>query len=461
MIIVELFAGVGGFRLGLEGYKPKNKKEFYSLQNGFKKGFTKSLINHQDLFITGFANQFEPSTPSKQHAAEVYKERFPDGTMETADINNIDGVQVLDKIKKTVPKNRFKEDLILVGGFPCQDYSVAQGLHKSKGIQGKKGVLWWSIFQLLQDLKDLNKQPKFLLLENVDRLIKSPRDARGKDFTILLHCLYFLGYDVEYQVINAAEYGFPQRRRRVFIFANLREGQSKKAVLKKAFPFSILHSSDPLRLFEELKSRKDLDEQLLDYNQGWDYLRSPYQNYGTIKDGVLETHKVLPTPGNIKKTTFADIIQRKKTDGEIPSGFFLADSDIPKWEKAKGKASIERIGLNRDTGQRDFEYKFSIGKMATFESLDKPLRTIITSEGGKAALRTKHIVDVTKSRGGKYETGKRRLTPLELERANCFPDFFTLNEDISDTKRAFLMGNALVIGVVERIRNAIIENYDL
>jgi DNA (cytosine-5)-methyltransferase 1 len=77
------------------------------------------------------------------------------------------------------------------------------------------------------------------------------------------------------------------------------------------------------------------------------------------------------------------------------------------------------------------------------DPLDKPSRTIITGEGGKSASRFKHVIKTSK--------GYRRLSPVELERLNMFPDNHTKFEGITDTKRAFFMGNALVVGVIEKI----------
>ena len=80
--------------------------------------------------------------------------------------------------------------------------------------------------------------------------------------------------------------------------------------------------------------------------------------------------------------------------------------------------------------------------MAFPDNPDMPSRTIITGEGGASPSRFKHVV---KTAGGRY----RRLTPIELERLNMFPDNHTAGA--SDMRRAFLMGNALVTGIVERI----------
>ena len=170
--VVELFAGVGGFRVGLEDASPR--------------------------FKTVWANQWEPGQAG-QWAYKCYMERF----REKARCVNEDIAQVIGRVPP--------HDL-LVGGFPCQDYSVAHT--GAQGIEGQKGVLWWSIYDVVR-----LRHPKYILLENVDRLLKSPAKQRGRDFGIILRCLQDEGYVVEWRVINAADYGNAQRRRRVFIFA--------------------------------------------------------------------------------------------------------------------------------------------------------------------------------------------------------------------------------------------------
>jgi len=187
--VIELFAGVGGFRLGLE-----------------KTGKYKIV----------WSNQWEPSTKT-QHASIVYKARFGSENHSNKDISEVAVEDIPDAD-------------ILVGGFPCQDYSVASTLQNSKGLIGKKGVLWWSIHKILSEKKN---PLKYLLLENVDRLLKSPASQRGRDFAIMLKSLDSLGYAVEWRVINAADYGMPQRRKRIFILGYHRSSFIFKE-LKKA-----------------------------------------------------------------------------------------------------------------------------------------------------------------------------------------------------------------------------------
>lgn len=122
----------------------------------------------------------------------------------------------------------------------------------------------------------------------------------------------------------------------------------------------------------------------------------------------------------------------------VPEDFFISEKDLPKWIYEKGAKKIERVS------KEGFKYTFSEGGMAFPDPLDKPSRTMITGEGGNAPSRFKHVI-LTPS--GKY----RRLIPIELERLNMFPDNHTYHPEVSDGRRAFLMGNALVCGIVELI----------
>ena len=193
--VVELFAGVGGFRVGLNNIK------------GFDES-GKAIEDGDWDFV--WANQWEPAT-KEQHAYDCYATRFGKEESSNEDISTVD--------KKKIP-----DHTLLVGGFPCQDYSVARSLSQEKGIEGKKGVLWWQINDILKA-----KQPKFVLLENVDRLLKAPSKQRGQAFGIMLRCFTDNVYGVQWKVINAADYGHPQRRRRTFIFAFHKSTQYYKA----------------------------------------------------------------------------------------------------------------------------------------------------------------------------------------------------------------------------------------
>ena len=395
--VVELFAGVGGFRIGLEGAS--------------------------DAYETIWNNQWEPST-THQDASLVYRARFGNQGHCNKDIN-------------TIPTSEIPDHDLLVGGFPCQDYSVASTLSRSGGIEGKKGVLWWQIYRIL-DEKGENR-PNYIFFENVDRLLGSPAKQRGRDFAIILASLADLGYTVEWRVINAADYGMPQRRRRTYIVGyredshvanqvqELKDWVLYEGVMAKAFPFS--SKDDTLSEFEIEGSIQEVSD---NFNKaGKD---SPFGNAGIMRNRCVYSIDAEAVYDGSTMTLGGNVID----ESLVPEEFFIPDEEVAKWEYEKGAKKIER------TSKEGFKYVFSEGGMAFPDALDKPSRTIITGEGGAAASRFKHVI---KTPSGRY----RRLIPLELERLNMFPDNHTCHPDVTDGRRAFLMGNALVCGIVQQI----------
>lgn len=399
--VAELFAGVGGFRIGLE-------------RAGLK---------------TIFSNQWEPSTKA-QHASSVYVANFGETGHSNEDIQVVVD-RVVDSKSKEIPKFE-----VLVGGFPCQDYSVAKSLNSSKGLEGKKGVLWWSIYKLAAHHK-----PKFVFLENVDRLLKSPASQRGRDFAIMLRTLGDLGYTIEWRLMNAAEEGFPQRRIRVFIIATRNDLAKwdktkpeeyifKSGVLARAFKFG---PAGDVSCFE-----LDVDPLNITENFNKSAKSSPFLNSGVYRDGRVWTVKTISKySGTMQK--LGDVLV---DSADVPREYWIDKDRLAEWEYLKGAKSIART--HKESGA---EYFYSEGKMAFPDSLDKPSRTILTGEGGNTPSRFKHIIRV----GARH----RRLLPIELERLNGFPDDWTSQgregESISDIRRAFFMGNALVIGLIERV----------
>lgn len=387
MRVVELFAGVGGFRLGLE--------------------------KASSAYNTVWANQWEPGR-KKQHAFDCYATRFPNGSINT----NAD----IAFAKTDVPEHE-----LLVGGFPCQDYSVART--GAEGIVGKKGVLWWEIRDILEA-----KRPPYVLLENVDRLLKSPTSQRGRDFGTILYCLDQLGYCVEWRVINAADYGFAQKRRRTFIFATLKKmeiGLQMHKVPKKkvvfecglfANAFPILDQTE-LSLFEP-EIKMDNFVSLLDFSERF---QASFENAGFMCDGAFYTAKTKPVFNG--KTAFLSEILEYDVDDK----YFIADN-LDKWKYLKGSKRELRHKPNGDP------YYYTEGAIPFPDNLDSPARTILTSES--SVNRSTHVIIDLK-------TGRERLlTPIECERINGFPDDWT-NTGMPEKFRYFVMGNALVVGVVE------------
>ena len=395
--VVELFAGVGGFRIGLEGAS--------------------------DAYKTIWNNQWEPST-THQDASLVYRARFGKEGHSNQDINLVKTSDIPD------------HDL-LVGGFPCQDYSVASTLSKSGGIEGKKGVLWWQIYRIVNEKGE--NRPNYLFLENVDRIINSPATQRGRDFAIILASLADLGYIVEWRIVNAADYGMPQRRRRTYIVAykknsvvankvhDKRDWVLFDGVLAKAFPFEQIYRTE---------SRFDIEGTIKEVSDNFnkDKKDTPFRNAGIMIDRHVYTVNADPRYEGPRQL-LRDIIVDEEL---VPEEFFISDKELPKWQYEKGAKKIHRVS------KEGFEYDFSEGGMAFPDDLNRPSRTMITGEGGSAPSRFKHVIQ---TRSGRY----RRLIPVELERLNMFPDNQTMHAEVTDGRRAFLMGNALVCGIVREV----------
>lgn len=395
--VAELFAGVGGFRLGLENTKNK-------------------------LFEVNWANQWEPSR-KVQHAFDCYNERFSTGEHINKDIATISD----EEMAKT------KADMV-VGGFPCQDYSVARSLNGELGIQGKKGVLFWQIIRFIQ-----NTYPKYLLLENVDRLLKSPSNQRGRDFAVMLSTLNELGYTVEWRIINAADYGNAQRRRRVFIFGyknDLEYGQTMKDIKLEDVIYSegIFAKGFPIENFPN-KNRINsttISEDIVEISDEFSF---NFFNSGVMKEGEILTIDTIPKYE--ESTPLRNIVEDVVTDN-----YYLTEEQVNKFKYLRGPKKIKR------TSKDGHEYFFSEGGMSETDSLDLPSRTMLTSEA--SVNRSTHFLKVNDI----YRT----LTPIEAERLNGFPDNWT--DTMPDRMRYFCMGNALVIPVITRIANQI-ENIEI
>lgn len=410
--VAELFAGVGGFRLGLEGYKADD---------------TEFSLPAAGSFQTVWANQWEPpGSVARQFAARCYTERFGVGSVVNEDI-----AEVLDKYE--AGKIDIPDVDMVVGGFPCQDYSVAKPLSFSGGIAGKKGVLWWEIYRFLR-----LKKPKYVLLENVDRLLKSPADRRGRDFAIMLSCLASLGYCAEWQVINSGEYGFSQRRKRVYIYGELTADPwdvkqcITEGIIARAFPIL------PPESFTEFDISEDIYQISSSFNKGG--RKSPFENRGVMANFRVCTAKAFPDyKGEYK--TLGDVLV---PDEQVPEEFYIPAEKLEKWRYLKGSKKEKRV--HKKTG---FSYNYSEGAMAFPDLLTKPARTILTGEGGSSPSRFKHIIKTAK--------GYRRLVPDELDQLQGFPKGWT-NTSMSDTQRAFCMGNALIVGIPYRIGKEIADS---
>ena len=405
--VVELFAGVGGFRLGLE---------------------------ETGKFEVIWSNQWEPDK-NVQHASNIYVNHWGKKNHTCKDI-------------KKVSIDEIPEHDVLVGGFPCQDYSVASLLKNSQGLYGKKGVLWWEIFRILNEIK---KKPKYLILENVSRLLQSPANQRGRDFAVMLKSLDELGYAAEWRVIKASDYGYPQKRKRIFILGYHKDSEIYKKIntAEDDFPKKWLFQDG---IFAQQFKVEATNKLLLDsFSLDGDRVKvskmfnKNYQEYKFENMGFLYNNKIWTDQPKEKFEgpfkLLKDVIEKK----EVDTNFYIMKKDLKKWKVAKGAKKKTR------TTKEGFEYVWSEGNINFPDDLNSPSRTIITSEGGSSPSRIKHVIETKDGR-------KRRLIPIELERLNGFPENHTLLEGVSDNMRAFLMGNALVVGIVTQIGKSLYKN---
>ena len=407
--VAELFAGVGGFRLGLDGYHSEEHPEFDMPAAG--------------PFETIWANQWEPpGSEAKQFAWRCYESHFGENSCINKDIHVV--MDAAETGELEIPD----VDMV-VGGFPCQDYSVAKPLSMAGGIEGKKGVLWWDIHRFLK-----LKEPKYCLFENVDRLLKSPAKQRGRDFAIILSCLNSLGYAVEWRVVNSAEYGFPQRRKRVYMYAEKDaawdvEGRLTDGVMARALPIE-----EP-----EHVAHVEIGKDPYEITQEWPASKvSPFMESGCCCGFEVATCRIKEAYDG-ERRTLGDVVVPAS---EVPDEFWVPESQLHKWAYLKGSKREERVTRE---GHR---YWYSEGSMAYPDLLTNPSRTILTGEGGNGASRFKHIIE--------QDGRMRRLVPDELDSLQGFPRGWT-DTGMRDTQRAFCMGNALVIGVVRRIGDAVVK----
>lgn len=395
--ICELFAGVGGFRLG-----------FDHLNSGWE---------------TTWFSQWEPGAKT-QWAHDCYVQHYGDCADMRGEYHTGEDISEMDK-------NAIPDHSLLVGGFPCQDYSVAHSLSSSKGIEGKKGVLWWQIRDIL-----IAKKAPFCLLENVDRLLKSPAKQRGRDFGIILACLAELGYSAEWRVVNAAQYGAAQRRRRIFIFAyrndtaygkKMAKSTAKQIInndgfMKKAFPIQEMGKV----------TNTEISTDIIDVS---DNFKFAFENAGYMHDGIIYTAKVIEAEE--APILLGDILQ-----ANVDEKHYIPGDKMSKWTYLKGAKKIPR------TSAEGHEYTFSEGPIAFPDPWDRPGRTMLTSES--TLNRSTHVV----SDPG---TGRLRLlTPVEAERLQGFDDEWT-NTGMPDRMRYFCMGNALVVQMITRMGKVLDE----
>ncbi len=389
--LCELFAGVGGFRLG----------------------FDRLNTNWETVWFS----QWEPGAKT-QWAHDCYVQHFGECADLRGEFHTGDDISIMDK-------EQIPDHTLLVGGFPCQDYSVAHSLSSSKGIEGKKGVLWWQIRDIL-----IAKKAPFVILENVDRLLKSPAKQRGRDFGVILACLSELGYSAEWRVVNAAQYGASQRRRRTFIFAYRNDTKYGEA-MENATADDVIKASGLMAKAFPILDMSEISHTTIstDIVEVSDKFKFAFENAGYLHNGTIHTAKI--TEKEEQPITLGQVLQ-----SNVDEKFYISTEKMPKWTYLKGAKKIPRKSAD------GHEYVFSEGPIAFPDPWDRPSRTMLTSES--TLNRSTHVVSDP-------ATGRLRLiTPVEAERLQGFDDEWT-NSGMPDRMRYFCMGNALVVPMITRM----------
>ena len=199
---VDLFCGIGGFRLGLEACNREQQKDTEVSGCGASVQSQVSKSNQpkkRGNYTCVWAND------NDKYACQIYRRHWNDGTLHEGNLRTVDA--------DSIPNHD-----LLCAGFPCQDFSVAG---KRAGLEGARGTLFFEICRVLRA-----KRPSYVFLENVKGLLSADN---GRAFGIVLTSLDELGYDCQWQVLNSKDFGVPQNRERVFIIGHLR-GQPRPKV---------------------------------------------------------------------------------------------------------------------------------------------------------------------------------------------------------------------------------------
>ena len=258
MKYLSLFSGIGGFELGIT-------KAYENLSNPSREQQGGGPLNSTN----NECKQLAPQQPTcigfseiDKYAISIYKKHFPNHK-NYGDITKIEASSLPDF------------DL-LVGGFPCQAFSIAG---KRRGFKDTRGTLFFEIARIIKE-----KQPRLLLLENVKGLLSHDK---GQTFFTIISTLDELGYDVEWQVLNSKNHGVPQNRERVFIIGHLR-GTPRPEV----FPFGGTDEEDTRNVGEDLSYTIDAN-----YHKGTNTLEKGRRQLIQLNQPVHSNDRVYSDEG--------------------------------------------------------------------------------------------------------------------------------------------------------------------
>ena len=406
----SMFSGIGGFEHGIE--KADTQTDF-------------ECVGYSEI---------------DKYAVSIYEKHYPNHT------NYGDATKINTR---DLPNFSF-----LVGGFPCQAFSLAG---KRKGFEDTRGTLFFEIARVLQE-----KRPRYFLLENVRGLLSHDK---GKTFQVILGVLADLGYDVQWIVLNSKNYGVPQNRERIFI----------KGYFRAECGLEVLSIR---RNCEEDNDRQQVNnnEDGLKLKQINNDVPRSFGDRIYSSDGLART--LCGDGGGLNdKTGLYSISKRhnkpKKVGNVYPNGHWSGDIYDPEYisPTVMGQRSDNVVRIKEETRHHKIK---PIGSINNFQSgkIKKVGNVSPAGHHGEDIFSTNRISKTLCStdykRGVKIiedsNTKKventsdlkiRRLTPVECERLQGFPDNWTKygkdGELISDTQRYKCCGNAVTTNVIAAI----------
>lgn len=382
MKFIDLFAGIGGFRYGLQKVEIESESSSDNESGASQHG--------QRAFHCVWSNEWD------KYANQIYTKHF--GECDSRDIRTID--------TKDIPDHD-----LLCAGFPCQSFSIAG---KRLGFEDTRGTMFFEIARIIRD-----KRPRYFLLENVKGLLSHDE---GKTFQTILGVLSDLGYEYQWQVLNSKNFGVPQNRERVFIIGHLRE-TSRPEVFPIGESYSISHQTK----YAEQAGRSRISSTI-------------DARYGSLRNaGETYLHYI----GGIKGKRDMWLKDNKQNSRNFSQGQRVYSSD--------GIASTiagNAGGLGGKTGL----YAIPVLTPDRMEKRQNGRR--FKNDGDPAFTLT------SQDKHGVYDgLNIRRLTPIECERLQGFPDNWT--EGISDTQRYKCLGNAVTTLVITEIGRKLIQTREV
>lgn len=374
---IDLFAGIGGFHYGIDRINSARPDEEANTNIADVKNQT---IGNQKAFSCVYSNEWN------QYASSVYKKHY--GKCDTTDITRVTAEDIPD------------HDL-LVGGFPCQAFSMAG---KRAGFNDTRGTLFFDVARILKA-----KRPRYFILENVKGLLSH---EHGQTFKTILTVLADFGYNIQWNVFNSRHFGVPQNRERVYIIGNLR-GLPRPEIL-----FITGKNGEDIRVGrnDEPETERVIRTRQLGQNGK---LTSPIANAIQSTEIPCVIDNAYPNRARVFSKYAPTVRDYGSGGNKMP---MVVDH---------GKAKLTEVANTVDANY--------------FKGLDNHGQRTGIKEGARI----------------------RRLTPVECERLQGFPDNYTKygegGAEISDSQRYKMLGNAVTTNVVtavaEAVYKAILKSY--